>query len=540
MSCLIGIDVGTGSARAGVFAGTGALLASVSAPIRIWHPKPDFAQQSSADIWGAISRSVKQAVREAGVAAKDISGLGFDATCSMVVAGRQGEALSVDPEGADGQDIIVWMDHRALEDAEHINRVGGAPLNHVGGCISPEMQMPKLRWLKRNMPGVFAAAHSFWDLPDWLVHRATGSNARSLCSAVCKWTYLGHRGRNGEGWGDDFITAIGLNELAGGGHALLGTEFLAPGQHAGGLSERAAEELGLLPGTPVGASLIDAYAGALGTLAAGHGAPAGRLAVIAGTSTCHIGVTGEPAFVPGVWGPYFGALVAGLWANEGGQSAAGALIDAVLARHAATAELRREAGAGGTTIFALLERRLEEMAGETATLTARRHVLPDFHGNRSPLAEPWRLGGVTGLSLETGCDDLALDYLAAIQSLGYGTRHILEVMRGAGMAVDTLVVSGGLARNGLFVREMADICDCPVIVPETPEPVLLGAAMLGAVAYGRYPDTNAAMVAMACAGTAIEPRGGEIAAYHDRKYAVHRRMQQDFAAIEEIMKGTHR
>lgn len=540
MSCLIGIDVGTGSARAGVFGGTGALLASASAPIRTWHPKPDFAQQSSADIWSAIARSVKQAVREAGVAAKDISGLGFDATCSMVVAGRHGKPLSVDPEGAEGQDIIVWMDHRALEDAEHINRVGGVPLDHVGGRISPEMQMPKLRWLKRNMPGVFAAAHSFWDLPDWLVHRATDGNARSLCSAVCKWTYLGHHGMNGEGWDDDFIKAIGLEELTGGGHALLGAEFLAPGEHAGGLSERAAEELGLPTGTPVGASLIDAYAGALGTLAAGCGSPLGRLAVIAGTSTCHIGLTEEPACVPGVWGPYFGALVVGLWANEGGQSAAGALIDAVLQRHAATAELRSKAEAGGATIFALLEHRLEEMAGETATLTARRHVLPDFHGNRSPLAEPWRLGGITGLSLETGCDDLALDYLATIQSLGYGTRHILEAMRGAGMVVDTLVVSGGLARNRLFVREIADICNCPVIVPETAEPVLLGAAMLGAVACGRYPDTNAAMVAMACAGSAIEPRGGGIAAYHDRKYAVQRRMQQDFAAIEEIMKGTHR
>lgn len=540
MSCLIGIDVGTGSARAGVFDGTGALLASASAPIRTWHPRSDFAQQSTADIWSAIAGSVKQAVMQAGVGARDISGLGFDATCSMVVVGQKSEPLSVDPKGAEGQDIIVWMDHRAIDDAEHINRVGGAPLKHVGGCISPEMQMPKLRWLKRNMPRVFAAAHSFWDLPDWLVHRATGSNARSVCSVVCKWTYLSHRGLGGEGWDDGFLRAIGLEELADDGHALLGTEFLAPGQRAGGLSERAAAEFGLLPGTPVGASLIDAYAGALGTLAAGGGAPAGRLAVIAGTSACHIGLTEEPAFVPGVWGPYLGALVAGLWANEGGQSAAGALIDAVLDRHAAAADLRREAAAGSSTIFALLEEHLAAMAEETATLTARRHVLPDFHGNRSPLAEPWRLGGITGLSLETGSDDLALDYLATIQSLGYGTRHILEVMRQAGMAVDMLVVSGGLARNRLFVREMADICDCPVIVPETDEPVLLGAAMLGAVASGRFPDTNAAMVALACEGSATEPRGGEIAAYHDRKYAVHRRMQQDFAAIEDIMKGTHR
>ncbi|MDF0599599.1 FGGY family pentulose kinase [Psychromarinibacter sp. C21-152] len=527
----LGIDVGTGSARAGIVDGSGALLGTGEAAIGLWRPRPGWAQHASADIWQAVCRATAAARAAAGVGGVD--GIGMDATCSLVAAGPDGAPVSVDPDGAEDQDVIVWMDHRALDDAAEINAIGGDPLAHVGGRISPEMQMPKLRWLRREAPDAWARAARVWDLSDWLVHHATGTEARSLCAAVCKWTYMGHRGLQGEGWDDGFLDAIGLGELTREGRARIGSRFLAPGTPAGVLDARAADELGLAEGTPVGAALIDAHAGALGTLGAGGEGAAGRLAVIAGTSTCHIALSPEPAFVPGVWGPYWGAVTPGTWCNEGGQSAAGALLDAVIARHAAAAELA--AAPGG--VHAALAERLAALAGpggETATLTARRHVQPDWHGNRSPLAEPWRRGTIDGLTLETGADDLALDYLAAIQALAYGTRHIVEEMRAAGLAVDTLVPSGGLARSELFLREMADATACAVACPQVDEPVLLGAAMLGAVAAGHHADAAAAMAAMAPAAETRAPRPA-LAGYHDRKYRVFRRMQADHAAYAEIM-----
>ncbi|KUP91596.1 FGGY-family carbohydrate kinase [Tritonibacter horizontis] len=309
----------------------------------------------------------------------------------------------------------------------------------------------------------------------------------------------------------------------------------------------AAAELGLSPGVPVGASLIDAYAGALGTLGLGltkgtktqrgGEALAGRLALIAGTSSCHIALRPEACFVPGVWGPYFGAALPGLWALEGGQSAAGALMDAVIARHGAGPDLIAEVASQGTRPAALIEAHLAEMKAETATLTAGRHVLPDFHGNRSPLAAPWRKGAISGLSLAAGRDDLALDYLATVQALAYGTRHILEVMAAEGAPVDTLVVSGGLAQNALYLREHADATGCRILVAEAGEPGLLGAAMLGAVAAGAQPDLVSAMAAMSGSHRQITPRGGAIATYHDRKYRVMRQMQADHAVYKDIMES---
>ncbi|WP_313604475.1 FGGY-family carbohydrate kinase [Rhizobium sp.] len=542
MTSFIGIDVGTGSARAGIFDARGNLLAAHSQAIATEKPKQDFVNQSSRDIWAAISTCVRKTMADAGLAASDIAGIGFDATCSLVVVDEKGGPVTVSPGGDDDWNIIVWMDHRAIGDADQINALKSPVLDYVGGVISPEMETPKLRWLKREMPKSFERAHTFFDLPDWLVHKATGDDIRSLCSTVCKWTYLGQNGTAGEGWDKVYFESAGISELAADNFRAIGNRFAAPGDKVGSLSDAAAADLGLAPGTAVAASLIDAYSGALGTMGVnlGDGALDERLALIAGTSSCHITVSEKPAFVPGVWGPYFSVLLPGLWANEAGQSAAGALIDRVIEGHAAITQAREMAKAEGISVFTLFDRRLEAMAddGETAVLTKSRHVQPDFHGNRSPLADPLRKGGITGFSLDRGLDDLALDYLATLQALAYGTRHIIAEMRANGVTVDTLVVSGGLAQNRLFLREHADATGCAIVVPDQREPVLVGSAMLGAVASGHYADLPAAMRAMSGPGSRISPRGAEIATYHDRKYHVFRRMQEDFVAYAELMAGT--
>jgi FGGY-family pentulose kinase len=256
----LGIDVGTGSARAGLFDASGALLGCGSETIATHRPREGFVQQSSIDIWRAVITASRAARAEAG--GVDVAALAFDATCSLVVSGADGP-VSVDPDGATGQDVVLWMDHRAVGEAHEINAVGGEPLTRVGGTISPEMQMPKLLWLKRNLPDTWRSAQAFRDLPDWLVYRATGSDARSVNALVCKWGYLGERGLAGEGWDDGFLAAIGLGDLADHGHSRIGTDLVLPGRPAGALSDAAAKDLGLEPGLTVAAGMIDAYAGAL-------------------------------------------------------------------------------------------------------------------------------------------------------------------------------------------------------------------------------------------------------------------------------------
>jgi len=134
-SCFIGIDVGTGSARAGVFDATGHRLGSGSTPIQIWKPQPDFVQQSSDDIWRACCNATRAAVRQAKVKPELVAGLGFDAACSLVVLGANGQPVSVSPTGECEQNVIGWMDHRAIEQADRINAGTYEPLRYVGGRV---------------------------------------------------------------------------------------------------------------------------------------------------------------------------------------------------------------------------------------------------------------------------------------------------------------------------------------------------------------------------------------------------------------------
>jgi len=548
MSYFLGIDVGTGSARAGIFNARGRRLGSASEPIKMWKPAPDHVEQSSEDIWRACCRATRAALRESGLKASAIKGIGFDATCSLVALDREDEPVSVSITGKTEQNVIVWMDHRAIPQAERINQGDHAVLKYVGGVISPEMQTPKLLWLKENLPATWKRTARFLDLPDFLVYRATGNDTRSLCTTVCKWTYLGQRGPDGAGWDAGYFTSIGLGDLASDGFRRIGTTIRPMGEPVGfGLTPEAAKDLGLETGVAVGVSIIDAHAGGLGLLGATIKGEAPtpkalnqRLALIGGTSSCHMAVSPKPRFIAGIWGPYFSAMIPDLWLTEGGQSATGALIDHVIFSHAAAAPLQAEARRAGRTIYELLNDRLAVLAKagrvpHPAALTAGLHVQPDFHGNRSPRANPTLTGAISGLTLSATADDLALQYLAAIQAVAYGTRHILDEMNRKGYAIDTLLACGGGTKNPVFLREHADITGCRLVLPKEPEAVLLGSAVLGAVAAGAYESVLEAMAAMSAAGRVIAPTKGPVARFHDAKYKVFHRLHQDAMAYRRIM-----
>jgi FGGY-family pentulose kinase len=535
---VLGVDVGTSSARAAVFDLNGRRLGYGSQVIRMWRPVPEHVEQSGDDIWRAVCAAVRQAVAEAGPVS--VVGVGFDATCSLVVRDAAGAPVSVSLAGEPERDVIVWMDHRALEQTARINAIGHEVLRYVGGVMSPEMETPKLLWLKEHLPESWARASMFFDLPDFLTWRATGVETRSLCSTVCKWTYLGHEGR----WDEGYFRAVGLGDLADEAFQRIGRQVVPLGRALGaGLSATAAAELGLREGTAVGTSIIDAHAGGVGVI----GAPVNgegfternmnrRLALIGGTSSCHMAVSRDPIFVPGVWGPYFSAMLPGLWLNEGGQTATGALIDHIVGTHAAFAEV----SADGRTVYEVLNARLEAMArgiAFPAALTSDLHVQPDFLGNRSPRADPTLRGMISGLRLSATVDDLALLYLATVQAIAYGTRHIIEAMNAAGYAIDTVFACGGGTKNPVFLREHADATGCRIVLPEEQEAVLLGSAILGAVAAARYADVPEAMRAMSRAGQVIEPEAGEAQRYHDAKYAVFQRMYEDQVAYRKVMDG---
>ena len=539
----LGVDVGTGSARAGIFDAAGRMLGAASEPIETFRPAEDFAEQSSENIWGACGVAVRAALTQASLRAEQIAGVAFDATCSLVALDENDAPVSVSPTGRAEQNVIVWLDHRAIAEADEINRTNHEVLKYVGGVISPEMEVPKLLWLKRHLPAAFAKVARFLDLPDFLSYRATGIDSRSHCTTVCKWTYLGHENGGRGAWSRSFFEQIGLAELLADNAKRIGNDVRPLGERVGTLTERAARELGLVPGIVVGVSAIDAHAGGIGLLGgalAGETVPESafetRLALIGGTSSCHMAASREARFVPGVWGPYYSAMIPGLWLTEGGQSATGALIDHVIQSHARYAELASDAKARGTSVYALLNERLEALAhgGPAWQLTRDLHVLPDHHGNRSPRADPTLRGMVSGLKLSSTVDQLALEYLATVQAIAHGTRHIIDTLNAHGYAISTVIVTGGDSKNPVFLREHADILGARLVLPREPEAVLLGSAILASRAAERYPSVIAAMSAMSQVARTVEPNS-EAHAYHAAKHRVFLRMHEDQLAYRREM-----
>ncbi|HKO53548.1 MAG TPA: FGGY-family carbohydrate kinase [Polyangiaceae bacterium] len=543
-SYFLGVDVGTGSARAGVFDASGVMLGNSSESIATFRPAEDFVEQSSDDIWRACGVAIRSALAAAGLRAEQVAGLAFDATCSLVALGKDDSPVTVSPTGRAEQNVIVWMDHRALAQAAAINETKHDVLRYVGGSISPEMEMPKLLWLKQHLPESFSSAARFFDLPDFLSYRSTGNDSRSHCTTVCKWTYVGHENQGRGAWSRSFFEQIGLGELLADDARRIGREVRPLGERVGLLCERSARELGLVPGIPVGVSVIDAHAGGIGLLG---GALPGesldqasfetRLALIGGTSSCHMAVSQEARWVNGVWGPYYSAMIPGMWLTEGGQSATGALIDHVLQAHARYAEIENLAKTRAISVYALLNERLAELSGTSATpgtLTRDLHVLPDHHGNRSPRADPSLRGMVSGLKLSASVDSLAVEYLATIQAIAHGTRHIIDTMNGNGYRISTVIATGGDSKNPIFLREHADATGSRILLPREPEAVLLGSAMLAACAAGRFASVVEAMTRMSAVSSVIEPNPAA-RAFHDKKQRVFLRMHDDQLAYRREM-----
>lgn len=493
---VVAVDIGTASARAGVFDSSGRLLARAKHPIVMQRPCENHAEHDSEDIWSASCQAVRQAMSQAGLAKERVAAIGFDATCSLVARAQDGGQLTISTTGEDRFDTVVWLDHRAIAEAEELSAHGHPVLAYSGGSLSPEMEIPKLMWLKRHLPQTWEDAGYFFDLADFMTWKATGSPARSRCTVTAKWNHLAHQT---PGWQLDFLAQAGLEDLLE--RAGLPPGTVAVGESIGALSPQAASDLGLDTGCHVSAGLIDAYAGAFGVLAgAGEGEALERsVALIGGTSSCIVSFSSDPKPGRSLWGPYYEAVLPERWLVEGGQSATGALLDHVVRMHVAGGE--PSADLIGRIIQRVQELRMEHGPG----LGAELHVLPDFHGNRSPLADPNARGVVSGLTLDTSFDALCRLYWRTCVAIALGIRHILETMNGYGYRFETLHLTGGHVHNPLLVELYADVTGCKVVIPEAEDAVLLGTAMTAAAAGKLYDSVAAAGEGMAARGQERKP-----------------------------------
>ncbi|MEG0377044.1 MAG: FGGY family carbohydrate kinase, partial [Eubacterium sp.] len=260
-----GIDLGTGGARVGIFDLKGNPIVFCEEPYPLYTPVSGRAEQKPEEWWDSICKASKRAIAESGIKPEEICGISVDTTCCTVLVADE----NMNPL----RPAIMWMDVRASAQAKAIAESGHASLKYNGyGMVSAECLPAKALWLKENEPGIFHNAKHLFECTDWLMYQLTGVLTASINCASTRWYYNSKEG----GYPVDFYETIGLDDLVD----KLPKDVLPMGTLVGGLTEKAAEEMGLIPGIPIGEGGADAFVGIIGL----NAAMTGKLTLITGSS----------------------------------------------------------------------------------------------------------------------------------------------------------------------------------------------------------------------------------------------------------------
>jgi FGGY-family pentulose kinase len=481
---LLGLDVGTQSLRAALVDPQGRTAGYGVAPIETTYPRPAWAEQEPLQWWEAAQRAVRGALAAADAAPEEVLAVGLDCTACTVVA--------CDAEGQPSRPALLWMDQRAAVEAQEISATGHPILRYVSGRVSPEWMLPKASWLKRNQPDLYSRAARLVECTDWMMYRLTGEWTLSLNHISVKWNYA----RPDGGWALDLLEQAGLSDV----QDKWPTRIVPLGRGDAHLSNRAAGELGLPAGIPVAQGGIDAYLGMLGLGATSDG----DVAVIAGSSTCHLAQSRAGVFGSGAAGCYPDATVLGLYTVEAGQTATGSVLD-WFRRHFASGQ-EREAHARGVHVFDVLDEQAAAVPPGAEGLLVRE----DWQGNRSPYKNPAARGAIVGLSLAHGPGHV---FRAIYEAIACGTRRILEDAAACALNVERIFLGGGGARSGLWVQIHADVLGRPIRLARESEACALGSAMAAALAAGIYADFDEAGRAMVAIEKVVEPNRANSGVY---------------------------
>lgn len=435
----------------------------------------DWALQNPANYIESLRVAVPEAMHLAGARADDIVGIGVDFTaCTLLPTRADGTPLSMLDQWRSEPHAWtkLWKHHAAHHQAERITSVAserGEPwLARYGGRISSEWLHSKVLQVLEESPAIYDTAERFIEAGDWLVWRMTGVELRNATAAGYKGLWI-----KSDGYPDaSFLRALDprlgqLNETH------LAAALAPAGTRAGGLTEEAAQWMGLRPGTSVSVATIDAHAAVPG---AGVTTP-GAMVLIMGTSTCHMLVGDRMQLVPGISGVAEDGIIPNFFGYEAGQAGVGDIFEWFV-EHATPMEYHQRSLQSGRSVYDLLQEDAAKLRpGESGLL-----ALDWWNGNRSVLTDAGLSGVLIGATLGTRAHEI---YRALIEATAFGTRIIIEAFEEHDIAVEQLIACGGLAeRNKLMLQIYADVTGREFREAGSAHASALGAAMFGAVAAG--------------------------------------------------------
>lgn len=530
----LGIDYGTNSVRALVVrCADGAELGSAVVNYPSGHqgilidPKDHhLARQHPGDYLFGLEKSVTAALAAAkkarGFSAQKIVGIGVDTTgSSPIPVDADNRPLALDRRWRKNLNAQCWLwkDHTSVHEAAQITELAAHHrpkfIAKCGNSYSPEWFWAKLWHCLNVAPDVFAAAHSWVELADWIPSVLGGVDmpARVVRGVCC----AGHKALYSDEWGGlpdkDFLKLLDpkLAEL----RDRLYEKAYDATTPAGRLSYEWAGKLGLRSNIPIAIGEMDVHHGAIGC-----GVAEGVTVKVIGTSSCDCAVVSAEKTVPdipGISGIVKGAILPGFYGIEAGQSAVGDIFKWWV-----------EVVCGGD---GALHGKLSREAAKLRPAQSGLLALDWNNGNRNILGDPLLGGALLGQTLYTTQAEI---YRALIEATAFGARAILERVREYGVPVHRIVCAGGIAeKNPMLMQIYADITGCTMQVSGSSQACALGGAISAAVLAGAHKDFPSAQKAM----TSVKPKSYRpIAAnkkVYDDLYRLYRQVHDAFGGLDK-------
>ncbi len=495
----MGIDTGTQGIRVSIAAPDGTIRVSCEEKWETSYPKKGWVEQYPEHWWDSILKAME----------KCVSSLTEEERAEIIsccVCATSSTVFAVKEDGEPMMPAIMWMDARAKKEAEDINRTGHEVLKYCGGAVAFEWLIPKVLWIKRNMPEIYGSCYRIVEQLDWINHKLCGRWVGSICNAACKWNYVRSKG----GFVRDYFETIGLPEY----EEKIITDILRIGDPIGTIRPELAERLGLDPRMLVIQGGVDAHMAMFGMNVIGER----QMGIIMGTSFVHLSLVDEVSSdIKGIWGPYDSPVIEGKMLLEGGQITASGLVNWFRENfHIDEAE---------GNPYELLMRAAEETSPGAEGLT----VLDFFQGNRTPYKDADAKGVIYGLNIKHNWKHI---YRALIESVSFGTRNIVENQIQQGYDVDKIVACGGVTQDHAWMQIMADVTGKELIVDENLQAGTMGCCIAAAVGGGYYGSFEQAADAMVKVKMSYKPDMEQHALY-EKPYAAYRRLYDE---LKEMMK----
>lgn len=478
---MLAIDIGTSSCKVAVFDKGGELIDSESNFYDVYYPRKGWAEQNPEEWWRAVCTSLQDIIARGRFDVSEIKGVGID--------GQSWSAIPVNKDGSVLANTPIWMDTRAKEITARLNKqLGGKKFFDISGnTLNPSYSLPKILWMKEQMPDVYKKTYKFLQSNSYIVYKLTNVFSQDISQSYGYQCFDMKKGIMDEQICEEVGLDIDKIPKISKCHEVVGL-----------IDERGSFETGLPVGIPVVAGGLDAACGALGVGVILDGETQEQGGQAGGMSICLDKYKADPKLILSYH------VVPDKWLLQGG-TVGGAGVPKWFLNHFGEVE-KQNAITNNTNPYY----EMDLLAEKTPVGAEGMIFLPYMAGERSPIWNPNAKGVFYGVDFTKTRGH----FIRAIEEgVAFSLNHNLKVAEDAGVKIKNLRAMGGAANSELWLQIKADITNKEIVVPSSDTATTLGAAILAGVGVGIYKDFEEAINKIVVIKKVFKPNKGNVKTY---------------------------